>query len=888
MHPCAGSASKRAASARHATVLPPCQHHARAVACRATPEGPVGTSEPPKAAEAPGASSSGAPPAGAQPAPQREAPRGGDGVQRWLGGRVDLPAGYRTTRRELLKLVTLAGGAGCLWVAGTRLEAMKYGSPAALMNALAPPPDPSALAAEGDRVAAFKRYIADLERRGGGKEVPDFPRGADWINSAPLTLAGAPPSARGSLAGRVTVLDFWTYCCINCIHVLPDLAQLEAQFAGAPVCVVGVHSAKFDNEKDSSAIRAAVLRYDISHPVVNDRGMAVWAALGVSSWPTLAVVSPRGRLIAMLSGEGHRQDLEDLINAALQYYGEKGELDGSTPLPLELERNKQQTGAASPLRYPGKLATDLAGGRLFVADSNNHRVVVTDLSGKFIEAVGGNGPALRDGSFEAAALNRPQGLAFSPRRNTLYVADTENHAVRAIDLTAKTVVTLAGNGTKGRDYRGGKGGSAQALNSPWDVALDAKEEYLYIALAGQHQIWDLELSSGLAGLFSGSGSERNQNGPTPFTTSWAQPSGLSLAGDGSGLMYVADSESSTVRVLDLSSGGSGLKVGGDPLFSDNLFRFGDKDGFGPEALLQHPLAVLSSEDGGVVYVADSYNHRIKVLNPNTNEITTLAGSGQAGFRDGAGTAAAFSEPAGLARGPGGTVLVADTNNGAIRVLDPASGRRRRVTTLALTGVPPPRVDPLTAISSGAAAPAAVPAGFQLVRAQQPLAVPLAAAAAAGSTAGGAGAGTPVTVTIGLPAGYHLTAGAGSNYYTQVLPGAPGADVTAVSVRPASGPLPDTSAPSVTLTVSASAAAAAAAAMSGAPQQQQQKLLLRVLAKVYYCQQNDVCLFEQICFEIPLALGGADGTGAAGSSSSSSASLRYEVVPAAPSSAFVFQ
>ncbi|GLC49396.1 hypothetical protein PLESTB_000214800 [Pleodorina starrii] len=789
----------------------------------------------------------------------------GDGsrtVRGWLNQPVPLPGGYRTSRRDLLKFASLAGAAGCFYVAATRAKAMSFASPQALINALLPPPAPAQLEEGGDRVSAFKRYIADLERRGGGREVPDFPRGADWLNSAPLSLAG-PPSARGSLSGRVVVLDFWTYCCINCIHVLPDLAQLENQFAGAPVAVVGVHSAKFDNEKDSSAIRDAVLRYDISHPVVNDRGMAVWGALGVSSWPTLAVVSPRGRLIAMLSGEGHRQDLEDLINAALQYYGEAGQLDGATPLPLDLERNKaaqQGSSAASPLRYPGKIASDPAAERLFISDSNSHRIVITDLNGRFIDQIGGNGPALQDGSFETAALNRPQGLAFSPRRNLLFVADTENHA---------TVVTLAGNGSKGRDYRGGRGGSAQALNSPWDVELDANEEYLYIALAGQHQIWDLELSSGTAALFSGTGSERNQNGPTPFTTSWAQPSGLSLARDGTGLMYVADSESSTVRVVDLGSGGSGLKVGGDPLFSDNLFRFGDKDGFGPEALLQHPLAVLSSPDGSTVYVADSYNHRIKALNPATNEIVTLAGSGAAGFRDGVGPEAQFSEPAGLCLGPNGSVIVADTNNGAIRILDPAT---RRVTTLTLSGVPDPRVDPLAAIAAaaagGGAAAAAPPAGFQLVRATAPLAV-------AGP------AGGSLTVTVGLPAGYHLTAGAGSSYYCQVLPAAPAADVTAVVVRPASGQLPDTAAPSVTLAVSPSAAAAGSGGGGGG------RLLLRVLAKVYYCQQNDVCLFEQICFEVPLELGTAAAVGGGGGGVSKAVALRYDVVPAAQP-AFVLQ
>ncbi|KAG2497240.1 hypothetical protein HYH03_004827 [Edaphochlamys debaryana] len=843
----------------------------RPLTCRVRAEaGPPNTTEPRNSAPEPsaesGAPSSSAPaPAPVTPATGPSAAPGLDPVQTWLNGTVPLPAGYRTTRRDVMKLGLLGTSAACAWVVLTRSRAMSFASPQALINMVAPPPAPQASPGEGDRVAAFRRYIADLERRGGGKLVPDFPRGADWLNTAPLSMAG-PPSRRGSLAGRVVVLDFWTYCCINCIHVLPELAQLEAQFAGAPVTVVGVHSAKFDNEKDSSAIRAAVLRYDISHPVVNDRAMSVWGALGVSSWPTLAVVSPKGRLIAMLSGEGHRQDLEDLITAALQYYGETGDLDGSTPLPLALERDKQAV--ASALRYPGKIAADVAGQRLFISDSNNHRIVITDLDGNYLDQIGGNGPALQDGSFDAAALNRSQGVAYSARRNALYVADTENHAVRCCDLSARTVVTLAGNGSKGGDYRGGRAGSAQPLNSPWDVELDGPQDSLYIALAGQHQLWRLDLGSGAAALFSGTGSERNQNGPSKFLTSWAQPSGLSLAGDGSGLVYVADSESSSVRVVDPGSGGSSLKAGGDPVFSDNLFRFGDADGFGPEALLQHPLAVLSSADGEVVYVADSYNHRIKALYPNTSEVVTLAGSGAAGFKDGDGTEAAFSEPAGLALGPNGTVIVADTNNNAIRILDP---KTRRVSTLSLTGVPAPRVDPLAAISASAAAAAAgpppLPPGTQLVRADRPLAV--------------GAAGSQLTVTIGLPANYHLTKGAGSSYYTQLLAAGGGAAAsaaaaTAVSLRPSSGELPDTAAPAVTITLAPAAAAAAAAAGT--------ELLLRVFAKVYYCQQNDVCLFDQVCFEVPLRLG-AEGAGAGGSAA---LALRYELVPAAAGPAMVFQ
>lgn len=338
-------------------------------------------------------------------------------------------------------------------------------------------------------------------------------------------------------------------------------------------------------------------RYDVEHPVVNDSEMSMWYSLGISSWPTQVVVAPTGKLIIALPGEGRKADIDDCIQAALDYYGEAGLLiNSAVPVVLRpaariaspclargvltpmrcleqrgarrlwvllcaepapavglrmwhyctgavfaqqrgrcvqaLERDKQTVVINTALRFPGKLAIDERGGRLFVADSSNHRVVVTDLAGRFVAQVGGNGSGLVDGPLTRAALNRPQGLAYSVQGDKLYIADTENHAVRCVDFVAGVVSTLAGNGVKGSDLVGGGRRGAQQLNSPWDVELVADGRRLLVAMAGQHQIWDVDVETGACAALSGTGAERNQNGSTGGSTAWAQPSGLSLTPDG--------------------------------------------------------------------------------------------------------------------------------------------------------------------------------------------------------------------------------------------------------------------------------------------------------------------------------------------------------------------
>ncbi|ONL97369.1 Chloroplast protein HCF243 [Zea mays] len=295
------------------------------------------------------------------------------------------------------------------------------------------------------------------------------------------------------------------------MHVLPDLDFVEKKYKEKPFTVVGVHSAKFDNEKDLEAIRNAVLRYNITHPVVNDGDMYLWRELGVNSWPTFVLIGPNGKVLAQISGEGHRKDLDEVIGAALEFYEEKKLLQND-PLPLALEKDKDSRLLTSPLKFPGKLAVDVQNNRLFISDSNHNRIVVTNLEGQFIYQVGSSEEGLLDGPFDAALFNRPQGIAYNSKRNILYVADTENHALREINFVDETVRTLAGNGTKGSDYRGGGQGTNQVLNSPWDVCYDPAEEAVYIAMAGQHQIWKHNLHDGITKVISGDGYERNLNG----------------------------------------------------------------------------------------------------------------------------------------------------------------------------------------------------------------------------------------------------------------------------------------------------------------------------------------------------------------------------------------
>src|SRR5262245_7062324 len=211
------------------------------------------------------------------------------------------------------------------------------------------------------------------------------------------------------------------------MHVLPDLRRLERKYQDELV-IVGGHSAKFTNERKSDNIRRILVRYDIDHPVVNDANFAIWKAYGARAWPTQVLIDPEGYVVATASGEGKADAFDRAIQAVIRVFDEQGRID-RRPLATSLERDRLRS---SSLAFPGKVLADEAGGRLFIADSNHHRVLVADFDGHVASVVGRGTPGWSDGRGGEVEFYRPQGLAFD--RDTLYVADTENHVVRAIDL----------------------------------------------------------------------------------------------------------------------------------------------------------------------------------------------------------------------------------------------------------------------------------------------------------------------------------------------------------------------------------------------------------------------------------------------------------------------
>ncbi|HET6979851.1 MAG TPA: thioredoxin-like domain-containing protein [Pyrinomonadaceae bacterium] len=542
--------------------------------------------------------------------------------------------------------------------------------------------------------------------------APEITGGRGWLNTdKPLSIA--------ALKGKIILLDFWTYGCINCIHIIPDLKKLEAKYAKELV-VIGIHSAKFQNEKETENIRRIILRYEIEHPVYNDSEYAVWQSYSIRAWPTQVLIDPAGYIVGGVSGEGNYDVIDQTIAKIADEARRRGELN-EEPLKLVLERAKV---GELPLAFPGKILADAKTDRLFIADSNHNRIVVTKLDGTFVETIGTGEAGAADGAFDKATFYRLQGMALDG--DNLYVADTENHLIRRVDLKTRNVETIAGTGQQTHEYFASGPARSVALSSPWDMQLIGRT--LYIAMAGPHQIWQLDLDKNEVSTFAGSGREARLDGSLR-ESGFAQPSGL--ANDGKNL-YVSDAESNIIRAIELNDGKVRTLVGGD------LFEFGDVDGHADDVRLQHPLGLASY--GDKILIADTYNHKIKELDPKLERVRTFLGTGKPGQAD--GTTPSFYEPGGLAIA-NGNLYIADTNNHAIRVVNL---KTKRASTLRLNGLTPP------AKNMQALETAVGPNAEEIKVAAQKIR---------------AGANGALQIDVELPSGYHLNPLAPQRYKVSI-------------------------------------------------------------------------------------------------------------------------
>lgn len=478
-------------------------------------------------------------------------------------------------------------------------------------------------------------------------QLPSFEKDLEWLNTT------RPLSFEEDLKNKLYVMDFFTYCCINCIHILPYLKKVETEFTDNPgFTVIGIHSPKFPNEKNMEQVKEAVIRNKIKHPVLNDSECNLWMTCGISCWPTVFIVGPCHTLLFVLVGEQQIEKVSFLCHHILNYFESCTVKLDLCPLPIfEMEEPKPNQAG---LLFPGNISTN--GDCIIVSDTGHNRLLLMSRHLEVEETIGSGNSGCNDGPFSTASFNSPHGTAWF--KNSLYVADTGNHSIRKVDFEQKLVYTVFKNEPHLMESP-----VKSSFLSPWDVcigpALDSDLStlnILYIAAAGSHQIWALNLDSDVSSSeyclpFAGSGKEENRPNLYRFKAGFAQPSGITYSCLLPDHLFIADSESSTIKSIALKGGAVKTIIGGgrDPT---DLFQFGDEDGNHINAKLQHPMGVCVFKEN-MLAITDTYNHKIKLVNVKRKNCVTLCN-----------TNVSLNEPSGICH-LDMMLLVADTNNHCI-------------------------------------------------------------------------------------------------------------------------------------------------------------------------------------------------------------------------------
>ncbi len=464
------------------------------------------------------------------------------------------------------------------------------------------------------------------------------------------------PLEASDLKDRIVLLDFWTYACVNCVQVSQEIKKIEEQF-GSKLLVIGVHSGKFDNEKDLAEIKKAIIRNDITHPVVNDPDFRIWNSFSINAWPSLVLINPRGKIEKVYVGESESMEVKSGIKKLISKFKYEVNRD---PLPIVLEKN---TVVSNVLEFPTKLEygadftyKSRSAPAIFISNTGKNNIIVTSLSGDIILKIGSGIRGLQDGSFDSAAFNSPQGLLY--RAGKLYVADSGNHALRQIDFKSGKVTTLIGSGQKGSVILSAaevSDGKSFDLASPTDIEFFPNYDNIAIANSGTDQILNYNISKEWVSVLAGDGSQGIMDGKYPNNI-LAQTSDMSVYNR---KLYFTDSESSSLRVMD-EAGEVKTLIGKD------LFKFGRKNGGKQEALMQHPMGLMVDDTGA--YISDSFNHIIRRYDLSSGQISTLVGGKKRGDNLGSGSATEFDQPEGII-----SVLnnfyVVDSNNNRIVILN---------------------------------------------------------------------------------------------------------------------------------------------------------------------------------------------------------------------------
>lgn len=460
------------------------------------------------------------------------------------------------------------------------------------------------------------------------------------------------------LEDRIILLDFWSYACVSCIEGLQEIKKIEEQF-GSKITVIGVHSGKFDNEKNFAEIRKSIVRNDIDYPVINDSSLRIWKAFNVKALPTFVLIDPHGDVEKTYSGQSVFDDVRSGIKKLVSKY--KYELNRD-PLPVVLEKNNID---GNVLSFPTKLeyVADFAYKTrhlpaLIISNTGKNNIIVSSLSGDMIVKIGSGVAGMEDGSFEVASFNAPQGLLY--RGGKLYVADTGNHALREIDFKESKVKTLIGSAQRGDVLSDEQIVEAKSfeLASPTDIEFFPNNENIAISNSGTHQILKYNISKGTIRVLAGSGVEGLSDGKYPENR-LAQPTDMSVYNH---KLYFVDATSSALRFLEENGE---VKT----LLGKELGKFGNKNGGKNDALLQHPMGLMVDDTGA--YISDSYNHAIKKYDFSSGALSTLAGSRKRGSGFGFSSSAEFDQPEGIVSVLN-NLYVADANNNRIVILNRGS------------------------------------------------------------------------------------------------------------------------------------------------------------------------------------------------------------------------